>query len=226
MAQSPSDPSGKKPYLRDRRAPRGKPGSVRWMKGLLGRPLAVERRGLQLHLTLVERRRPPEVIEAEALQQLRTELRARLLGHQMNHAAVVMRHLGVVHDVLGREGWAGVGELNSQVLGRALVQAQMLATEEASPQLAHLIERLQLLKVAATVREDRDGTRPADAANPMEPDTTRLSSLPPAPAVDLETLEVSEGSAEDFQDMERGWVDTVRQADPAAEPTTALDGQA
>jgi hypothetical protein len=49
----------------ERRTPRGAPGSVRWLKGLLGRPVALERRGGKLHLTLVERRRPPEVIRAQ-----------------------------------------------------------------------------------------------------------------------------------------------------------------
>ena len=61
----PSKPAryGQTKPRKERRAPRGAPGSARWLKGLLARPIALERRGGQLHVTLVERRRSPEVIE-------------------------------------------------------------------------------------------------------------------------------------------------------------------
>ena len=204
MSQSPSDPPRKtpqKPENGDRRAPRGTPGSMRWVKGLLGRPLALERRGSQLHLTLVDRRRPPELIQAHELESLRTELRARLLAHEDDSTATVMRHLVFVHDVLGGQGWAGVEAMASRVLGKALVQAQMLASEEASPRLTHLIDRLQVLKAAASVREEKG---PAPAAPEAAPEFRRT--------VDMDTrVEVSEGSAEDFDAIERSWEDTVSQ---------------
>lgn len=212
MSQSPSDPARKKsqkPQNGDRRAPRGTPGSVRWVKGILGRPLALERRGSQLHLTLVDRRRPPELIQAHELESLRTELRARLLAHENDTAATVMRHLVFVHDVLGGQGWAGVEAMASRVLGKALVQAQMLASEEASPRLTQLIDRLQVLKAAASVREEKVPTAAPEAA----PEFRRT--------VELDTrVEVSEASAEDFEAMERGWEDTVSQKLTATAPAT------
>ena len=39
---------------RERRAPAGAPGSLRWLHGLLGRPVGLERRDGQWHVVLVE----------------------------------------------------------------------------------------------------------------------------------------------------------------------------
>lgn len=179
--------SSRKPG-RDRRAPRGSPGSVRWLKGLLGRPLGLERRGAQLHITLVDRRRPPEVVEADAVNRLCAELRARLLAHGNEHAAVVMRHLVAVHDTLSKRGWSGVEALTSTLLGKALDQAQMLATHEPSRGMAELIERLRVLRPAAEAREDRAAkSNQADAAG--------------------EVL-VTETTHEEFENTERSWEQT------------------
>ena len=189
MTRKSSDPkgNGRKPD-RDRRAPRSKAGSVHWLKGLLGRPLGLERRGGQLHITLVDRRRPPEVVEADAVNRLCAELRARLLAHGNEHAAVVMRHLVAVHDTLSKRGWNGVEALTSTLLGKALDQAQMLATHEPSRGMVDLIERLRVLRTAAEVREERS-PRPANGQS----------------AVDLE---VSETTHEEFENTERSWEQT------------------
>ena len=174
----------------DRRRPGGAPGSVRWMKSLLGRPLALQRRGGQLHVTLVDRRRPPDVIEAEERRQLRDELRARLLAHgDESTTASVMRHLVYVLHVFGRRGWDGVGALGSRVLGRATVQAQMLATQDPSPTLTQAIETMRLLQVAASVREEQQDSTTAREEG--------------------QTVEVSESSLEEYEQTERGWLDTV-----------------
>lgn len=181
----------KKPQ-HERRAPRGKPGSVRWMKGLLGRPLGMERRDDKLHVTLLERRRSPEQQEAELIGHLCTELRARLLAHEHAHAAATMRHLVAVHDALLQKGWPAAQNLPSGVLAKALMQTQMLAVLESSSALTFLVDRLRLLQVAAELREERAGT-------PRTPSGQGL-------------VEVSEVSQDEFESSQREWVATVSEA--------------
>lgn len=183
-------PLHKKP-LKDRRLPRGAPGSVRWLKGLLGRPLELQRKDGQLHLTLADRRRPPEQVRADELALLREELRARLLSQEPEHAASVMRHLVFVHDALGRQGWPGLEALPARLLGKALVQTQMLVSQSASHRLALLIDRLRVAKVTAELREQRLAASSAAAA-----------------------VEVSETTHAEFEATERNWVATA-----APEPT-------
>jgi hypothetical protein len=190
MSKRPSvrKSSSQKPAV-ERRSPRGRPGSLSWMRGLLGRPLALERRDGKLHMTLLDRRRSPAEIEAQALEQLRHEVQTRLLAHEVDHAARVMRHLVFVHDELGRKGWAGVAEMSSDVLGKALVQVDMLGSDERSGLLREMADRLRLLKVAAEVREER---RPPQAQAPADG-----------------VVEISETTHEAFQETERSWVGTL-----------------
>ncbi len=201
MSRRPSDPPvpATKPSAEgsdetsgrvERRAPRASTGSLRWAQGLLGRPLALERRGGQLHLTLQDRRRPPQVIQAQAIERLCAELRARLLAHRPEHTPAVMRHLVFVHDVLSRRGWAGLKTIDSRLLAKAQVQAQMLATDEPTRRMQKFIDRLQSLQVAAVMREERIATHQPGR-------------------VDVEITEVTDISAEDFEALERGWTDTV-----------------
>jgi hypothetical protein len=202
QAMSKINPRSAKPgrvkVLKERRSPRGAPGSVGWLKSLMGRPLALERRGGQLHVTLRERRRSPEAIKAEQLAQLREELGLRLLGQADEQHTAVMRHLVFVHDMLGRQGWPGVAAMDSKMLARALVQAQMLASHGASPGLSTLIEQLRLFQVAAELREERTA-RAAQLAHPS-------------------AVEVSESTHEEFQNTERSWLSTVS---PQEEPPNA-----
>ena len=192
---STSPPTRKGPRrvpVKDRRAApgaKGTTGSLRRLKGLLGRPLGLERRGGRLRVVLIDRRRASPADQPPSLSQLRAELRARLLAHEHDCTARVMRHLVFVHDELGRKGWPGVAALPGQVLGKALMQAEMLASQEPSPSLAEIVERLRLLKVAADLREERE-TRPKDFAM-------------------SERLEVSESTYEEVQEMERSWVGTL-----------------
>jgi hypothetical protein len=196
--------SARKPITRkpdvERRAPRGDPGSLRWLKGLLGRPLALERRQGRLHMSLLDRRRSPAQIEADELEALRQELQTRLLGHELAHAARVMRHLVFVHDALGRNGWPGVAVMPSPVLGKALLQVDMLHSRERSPVLAEMAERLRMLKAAAEVREERQDRR------------TRESIAG--------HVEVTEATHEEFEETERSWVGSLppalRRPDPEA----------
>ena len=139
----------------ERRTPRGKPGSLRWLRGLLGRPVVLEQRNGSLHLTLLERRRPPEVIQAQERAALCEELRLRLLEHGEHHVAV-LRPLVAVHEALSRQGWDRVGRLPSALLAKAHLQLLMLIGREASDALAGMAEHLRLLQAAAEAREDRD----------------------------------------------------------------------
>lgn len=177
---------------KDRRAPRGTPGTTRWLKGLLARPVALERRDGQLHVTLVERRRTPEVIEQQERSALCDEVRVLLLHRGSDHEVAVMRHLVLSLDVLQTRGWEGVGAMASGVLRKALMQAQLLHSQESTPALDHLVERLRLLHVAAGLREDRK----RGVASPDHGDHA----------------EVSEASHEEFEARQRDWVSTVSPA--------------
>jgi hypothetical protein len=148
----------------ERRSPRGKPGSLRWLRSLLGRPVALEQRNGKLHITLQERRRPPEVIQAQERAALCEELRLRLLEHGEHHVAV-LRPLLAVHEALSRHGWERVGHLPSALLAKAHLQLLMLIGREASGALSGMAEHLRLLQAAAEAREDRnrrDGVRDDD----------------------------------------------------------------
>lgn len=184
----------------ERRAPRGAPGSVRWLKGLLGRPVALERRGGKLHLTLLERRRPPEVIRAQERAALCEELRLRLLEHGERHVAV-LRPLVAVHEALSRaEGWQAVGRLPSTLLAKAQVQLLMLVGREPSDALADMADHLRLLQAAAEAREERerrDGVRDDDTLLVVEdlPPEAFESAMDPADTAWWDTESPAEAAA-------------------------------
>ncbi len=179
----------------ERRAPKGKPGSLRWLRGLLGRPVTLEQRDGRLHLTLLERRRPPEVIRAQECAALCEELRLRLLEHGERHVSV-LRPLVAVHDALEKDGWDRVGRLPSALLAKAHMQLLMLIGRERSRALTGMADHLRLLQAAAEAREDRnrrDGVSDDDFL------------------VVTEEAEVTE-----FDEHERAWLSTESPADPAS----------
>lgn len=143
------------PVTRERRQSAGTPGSLAWLKSLLGRPLRLVRRNGKLHLVLVDRRRPRDVLEAAAAAEIAEELRVRLLAHPSEGTAAAMRHVTLVHDMLVHQGWDAVQMLPAAVLGQAAVQARVLVTEAPSRRLAWFIEQLQTARVAAQVREEK-----------------------------------------------------------------------
>lgn len=166
--------------------------ALRRVKGALNRPIGLERRGGQLHVVLVDRRKAPRSEAEPSVSEVRTALRDRLLAVELENrqAAQVMRHLVRVHDHLGRKGWAGVEALPARTLSLARVQAEMLASEQPSPLIGFVIDRLRALKTAADIREERKA---------------RLQQADP----DLErTIVVSEATHEEFEASERVW-DTV-----------------
>lgn len=179
------------------------------MKSILGRPLTLERRADGLHITLLERRRTPEVIQAESMSRLREELRLRLLDMEHQHATAAMRHLIFVHDVLGRQGWAGVQAMNSSVLRKAGVQVQMLIEREPSSRLGRFVDKLRMLQAAAEAREERAQVHASRREAAGQGDTTP---------------EVSEASAEEFEASQREWNATMPaelDAPPAADGAKA-----
>jgi len=186
--------------LRDRKASRNKPAkdrraaqegrdALRWLKGLMARPIVLERRGRGVHLVLIDRRQAPAPDNDASLTPLRAELRTRLVAHEVAHAAKVMRHLGFVHDQLGRGGWPAVAALPTRLLGNALLQAEMLAEREPSPALQLVIDRLRLLSAEASQRDDRESRRPEFVVG--------------------EDLDVCESTHEEFEETERSWAGTV-----------------
>lgn len=187
---SPRRKGSRSKPLKDRRAPSGAAagGSLRKLKGMLGRPIGIEHQEGRLRVVFTERRRVRPEGEAPSLAMVCAELSARMLAHEAEEAAQTMRHLILVHDALERRGWPGVETMSSLVLSRALTQAQMLAAEEPSPHLDMLIEGLRPLHAAAELREQRD---------------SRLDNL----AYDSKP-EVSESDYADFEDAQ-GWSGTM-----------------
>lgn len=168
---------GAKPRA-ERRAPRGKPGSLRWLRSLLGRPVALVWRNGSLHVVLQDRRRPPEVVEAQDRAALCEELRVRLLEHGEKHVAV-LRPLVAVHEALSQGGWDRVARLPSALLAKAHLQLLMLLGHEPSGGLAAMVDRLRLVQTAAELREERnrrDGVRDDDQLVVVDGVETELRS--------------------------------------------------
>jgi hypothetical protein len=164
-------------------------GSLRKLKGLLGRPIGLERReDGKLHVVLTERRRQRPADEPASVSQLCAELSARLLAHESSEVQT-MRHLILVHDALERRGWSALEGMSALVLTKAIEQAEALAAEEPSPHMDMLIEGLRPLHTAADLRDQRE-TRQQDF---------RLG----------DNLEVSESDYADFEDVESNWTGTT-----------------
>jgi len=187
-----------------RRAPKASPadepatakrGSLRWVREVLGRSIRLEQRNKQLHVVLAPTRQAESPLSE--LEQQRAELGARLLVH--DPATQTVRSLFLVHDELRSGGWRGVSALPSTVVRRAVVEAQLLQSQEATPVLLGIIDRLRRLVEAAEARA-------AEVA--ME----REWAVHAAP-------EVSETNFDEFELMERSWIGTVPSGlDPSAPP--------
>jgi hypothetical protein len=198
-------PSSRKKSFVERRAssrPHGDDaaGALRKVKGALDRPLGIERKDGQLRVVFVERRRTLPADQPPMLARIRDDLNCRLADLADTPAERLMRHLAFVGTELARRGWPGVETLPASVLGRAVVQAEMLSSESPSEPLAIFIERLRLLKAAAEVREER-----------MSADRRELDDA---------TLVVSEATQEEFEASQRSWADSLA-ADLAASPSDA-----
>ena len=207
MRKKPASPrdSTDGPLTERRAALQGKAGAspLKQLKGALGRPVKVEWRNGQPHVALVERRRTPMLDRAQA--HLCAELGALLLTQQADETSNLLGPLVMVHDTLRRRGWEGVGALPLHVLANAARQSAMLASEDPSPVLKELGERLRKLHAVAVARAGADSQADGDVeeVDNGDGDTT----LP-------HHVEVSEGSFDDFERLERNWTRTVP-SDPA-----------
>jgi hypothetical protein len=162
------------------------------LKGALGRPVALEWRGGQPHVVLVERRSGGARL-GRAQAHLCDELRARLLAQGASETSKLLRYLVIVHDMLTRKGWEGVGALPAAVLAKALRQAHMLAGEDPSPALTELAEQLRLHHAAAVAR-----AQAKQAHAPSDDDANAPNRI-----------EVTEGSYKEFEELERSWTRTM-----------------
>jgi hypothetical protein len=174
--------------------------ALRKVKGALDRPLGLERKDGQLRVVFVERRRTLPADQPPTLARIRTDLNCRLADLADTPAERLMRHLAFVGTELARRGWSGVETLPASVLGKAVVQAEMLLGESPSEPLTVFIERLRLIKAAAEVREER-----------MSADRRELDDA---------MLVVSEATQEEFEASQRSWADSLA-ADLAASTSDA-----
>lgn len=158
--------------------------ALRRVRGLFLRPLALEWRGMQLHLVLRERRHAGEPDPRPSANELREELRSLMRVRGREHARLHLRHLLLVYRELGRDGWHSVGALPSEVLRRALLQAEELSGDRPSRRMDFLLDRLHALKTSADRRD-------------LNRRLQEQSDLPP--------LEVSDATPEDFEQSERSW---------------------
>ena len=169
-----------------RNAP-AKRGSLRWVRDVLIRVArGWSRRAEQAG---VFARASPDTPLSLVMRQ-RAELGARLLVH--DPATQVVRHLFIVHDELRGGGWTAVEALPAAVVGRAVAEAEILATHEPSPLLATIIDALREIKAAG----DASAVRKAHEALEAE------WEMPKMP-------EVSDTNFDEYELMERSWAGTV-----------------
>jgi len=167
--------------------------SLRWVKDVLSRSIQLEqRRGHGAAGGGEKERSEPADPVARLLAEQRADLGARLLVH--DPATQHVRNLFVVHDELGKRGWRGVEALPLSLVGRALVEASLLALQEPSPVMTTIVETLRSIKVAAEAR----------AAQALQ-DTLEKEWEREEPAIP----EVSETNYDEYELMERSWVGTV-----------------
>jgi hypothetical protein len=167
--------------------------SLGWVRNVLGRSIGLEQRRDKLHVVLLEPRRGPAASPPQSpLLQMRAELRTRLLVHDPATQAVL--NLVVVHEALARSGWSGVEALPRQVMGNALAEAGLLQSQDPTPLMAMLIERLSEIGTAADLRAEQERAEQEALLEEFE--------RPEVP-------EASETTFDEYERMERSWVGTV-----------------
>lgn len=173
------------------------------LKSLLARPMVIRRTGLIVRVELVDRRASNRRL-AVTVEQMSTELGSRLFNHSHGSAVHVMRHLTMVHDLLGQSGWDGVQALPSKLLGRALAQAEMLHADDPTAAMKVLVERISAMRVAAEIREEKGLA--SEARQRVEDRVERVASVDRNERV--ERVDVSDSTHEEFQGIERSWIGT------------------
>jgi hypothetical protein len=167
--------------------------SLRWVKDVLSRSIQLEHKRSHGQAAAAEKGRGPATDPATTLlMEQRADLGARLLTH--DPATQLVRNLFVIHDELGKRGWAGVQALPLSLVGRALTEAEILHLQDPSPVLVTIIETLRSIKINAEAR----------AAQALQ-DALEKEWEREQPA----TPEVSETNYDEYELMERSWVGTV-----------------
>lgn len=182
---------------------------LRWLRGLIMRPVRMFWRHGTPRLVWVERRRlAPTLNPAHLHAELRTAL-----AHQPNRASA-LRELVLVDEQLGQGDWAAVATLSSRALAKASMQAERLAESVPSWALEELIHRLNQLQARAAERESS-----ADARTVPMPLESQVSTWGDP------TLEVSELSEDDYAIAEQAWVDSLSDATPSEQPEEPFERQ-
>ena len=156
--------------------------SLRWVKDVLSRSIHLEHKRSHGPAATAEKGRGPAVDSATALLlEQRADLGARLLVH--DPATQLVRNLFVIHDELGKRGWAGVEALPLSLVGRALTEAEILHLQEPSSLLTTIIETLRSIKISAEARaaqgvqealEQRMGARAAGDSRGLRDQLRRI----------------------------------------------------
>lgn len=173
---------------------------VAWVRGLLQRPVRLELRGAQVHLTLGEKDERQGASThgssaGEALRRGHADLGALLRRHP--EARQLMRHLAFIEQTIGRFGSRALKrEIPVPVLRKGVEQLDLLVQGSPSEGLVYLrarmIEAADARPVAVTMDEDTE-TRPG-------------------------SLEVTEASHSLFDEMERSWTGQIPLGTPPAAP--------
>lgn len=171
---------------------------VTWVRDLLQRPVKLELRGAQVHLTLGERTQrdagsSTQASAGAALRRGHEELQALLRRHpETRH---LMRHLAFVEQSLGRFGSRALRrEVPVPVLRKAVEQLDLLTQGKPGETLGEL--RSRIAEAIAT----RGEAHPADANTETRPGS----------------LEVTEASPSQFDEVERSWTGTIPVSAPGS----------
>jgi hypothetical protein len=167
--------------------------SLRWVKDVLSRSIQLEHKRSHGQAAAPEKGRGPVADPVTTLlMEQRADLGARLLVH--DPATQLVRNLFVIHDELGKRGWAGVEALPLSLVGRALTEAEILQLQDPSALLVTIIETLRSIKISAEAR----------AAQALQ-DALEKELERKEPAIP----EVSETNYDEYELMERSWIGTV-----------------
>jgi hypothetical protein len=158
------------------------------LRGLLSRPLTIQREGLSFHVVSAA---PRSDVKRHGVStaELHSELGTRLQDPTQAWDAQVMRHLAAVHHVLGRQGWKGVQAMPNGLIAKALVQAEMLHADEPTPAMTTLVDRLSAIHAAAAAREGRTSVRRQEE--------------------NAACVQVSEATHEEFEALEKSWTGNI-----------------
>jgi hypothetical protein len=176
--------------------------------------LKFERKGLHLHITLVDAKKQAaerakeaaaeKVLALHELEdqrggQMQTQLRELLRRHP--EARVVLKHLAVLESLLRKNGERAFVEPPVDLLRAALRQLEALVKDWSPKGLAELRSRLSVAIAEREVHDVREAPQRSDF-------------------LDEQRLEVSEASPSDFRQAQTHW-DLAGAADTAEPPAMA-----